>query len=70
MISGKQTLDSCPALVCHGNPLLSFFFFGLTAVLLDARFVPRNFYDIFVWIFQYVGTDSHSTALVFVGARA
>ena len=37
------------------NPLL-ILFFGVTAILVDARFVPSNFDDIYVLIFLYVGT--------------
>ena len=38
-------LQSC---TCARKPNAELFFLGLTAVLLDVRFVPRSFYEIFV----------------------
>ena len=45
-------------------------FFGLTVVPLDARVVPRNFDDIYVLIFQYVGIGSDSVGIRWCWTRS
>ena len=63
--SRKQTLSSSTPVLFGGVHLCPLqptaqSFCGLTVVPLDARFVPRNFDDIYVLIFQYVGIGSDS----------